>query len=427
MDKLDNIINEGQRLNDGTIVPTVNQRLALKVSILNVLSKLSKDIFVMNRQFFYWKQRLVSGEITLPDSVSQFAKGEFNEKLTDWLLEPLLIFCNNPEEVAKAIADGLYEKKYKYVRARNDMYPTRLIVDVEFEIAAIINPTNKTISKHADNVELYGANVNMNCALMLPVMLYDYITPKFNYEQWKANLDIEPFMWMDIQRIWEKGVSPLRYDMVDKDVQKRIFEVIKTEKEGDYLFTGYYSYHMFTNPQVEYKGPYHIYHKEPMRLLEKMQKEFEGVSLKLEEDEKVYYFQSKMFVITLEGKPVLTILELDFPVNYVKLGFYNHTNFHGLLLFMLMDALKAPMKEYNERVGYIGYLMKAKNIYLGKIGGDMLDGSGKSGVKNIFEVLQNNGIGPETNPFLDFKKKEFNRELTFFYRPDIEEKKEEEV
>jgi hypothetical protein len=32
----------------------------------------------------------------------------------------------------------------------------------------------------------------------------------------------------------------------------------------------------------------------------------------------------------------------------------------------------------------------------------------------------------DTTPFLDFKKKEFNRELTFFYRPDIEEKKEDE-
>lgn len=425
MDKLDNIINEGQRLNDGLIVPTINQRLALKVSILNVLSKMSKDIFVMNRQFFYWKQRLVSGEISLPDSVSQFEKGEFNEKLTDWLLEPLLIFCNNPEEVAKKIADGLFEKKYKYVRARNDMYPTRLIVDVEFEIAAIINPTNKTISKHADNVELYGANVNMNSSLMLPVFLYDYITPKFNYEQWKSNLEIEPFMWMDIQKVWEKGVSPLKYENVQPDIQKRIFDVVKSEKEGDFIFTGYYTYHMLTNPQTQYNGEYHIYHKNPEELLAKMQKSFDDVSLKVVEEEKVYYFQSKIFVITLESKPVLTIMELDFPINYIKLGVYMHTNFHGLLLFMLLDALKSPIKDYNEKIGYIGYLMKAKNIYLEKIGGDMLNGNGKNGVKNVFEVLQNNSIGPETNPFLDFKKKEFNRELTFFYRPDIQENKDE--
>ena len=419
MDKLDNIVKEGTKLNETQIVPTANERLSLKVSILSILSKMSKDIFIMNRQFFYWKKRLVEGEINLPDSVEHFQKGEFSEKLTDWLLEPLLIFCQNPEEVAKTIADNLYEKKYKYVRARNDMYPTRLIVDVEFEIAAIINPTNNVLSKHVDKVELYGANVNMNGALMLPIFLYDYITPKFNYEQWKNNLEIEPFLWQDIQKKWEKGVKPLQYPVVD--MSDKIFELIKTEKEEDYVFTGYYTYHMLTNPQTSYNSEYHIYHVNPEEFLGKIGKEIDGLEVK--EESKIYYFQSRTYVVMKDGKRILTLMELDFPINYVKLGVYRHTNFHGLQLFMLMDALK---NDYDVKISNLGYIVKAKNIFLKKIGANMLEDKGVNGIKNVFEVLQNNSVGMDTTPFLDFKKKEFNRELTFFYRPDIEEKKEDE-
>ena len=106
-------------------------------------------------------------------------------------------------------------------------------------------------------------------------------------------------------------------------------------------------------------------------------------------------------------------------MNYIKLGYYNHLNYHGLLLFLLLDALKSPIKEYDEKCGNIGYLIKAKNIFCEKIGSNsVLNKNGKNGVKNVFAVLQNNMIGPHTTPFLEFKMKEFNKELTFFYRPD---------
>jgi hypothetical protein len=39
-------------------------------------------------------------------------------------------------------------------------------------------------------------------------------------------------------------------------------------------------------------------------------------------------------------------------------------------------------------------------------------------VKNIFEILQNNQVGPNTTPFLDFKKKEYRKELTFYHKPE---------
>ena len=415
MERLDAIVEEGQKINNGIIVPTVNERLALKVSILNIISKMSKDIFVMNRKLFYWKKSLINGEITLPESVQQYESGEFNENLANWLMEPFLIFCDNPEEVAREIADKLYEKKYKYVRARNDMYPTRLIVDVEFDIAAIINPTNKTISKHSDNVELFGANININGALMLPIFLYDYITPKFNSEQWKEDLEIEPFLWQDMVKIWQKGIVP--YDVKKVELSEKIFEIIKTENEEDYVFTGYFTYHKLTNPKEMYNGAYHVYHTNPKEFMAKLEKDIEG--LKVKEESQIYYFQSKVYTLTKDGEVVLQIIELDFPINYIKLGVYKHVNYHGLLLFLLLEALKAPLKDYNMLCGNIGYLVKTKNIFEKSIKADMLNKNGVDSVKNVFQILQNNSVGPDKIPFIDFKKKEFNRELTFFHRPDI--------
>jgi len=409
MDRLEVIIEEGTKLNDRTIVPTVNERLSLKVSILNILSKLDSSIFVMNRQLYNWKQRLVSGEITLPDSVDELNKGEFSEKLSDWLLDPISVYCENPEEVAKQISNGLFEKGYGYVRARNDMYPSRIIVDVEFEIGAILNQTNKNLSKHASNVELYGVNINLNGALMLPIFLYDYITPKFNYEEWKNDLELEPFLWSDMQQKWvKKGVVKPVFNNLG--ISAKIFNCIKTENEGSYLFTGMFSYFVMTNQSGTYQGDYHIYHENPIEFMKKLNQEISG--LKIREEDPMYYFQKSYYQLTFNGELVITIYPLEFQMSYIRIGFYNHANYHGLLLFLLLDAFKATLKEYDEKVLGIGYLIKYRNEYLKKNSG-----------KNIFEILQNNSIGPRTNPFLEFKKREWNKELTFFYRPDKVEDK----
>jgi len=411
--QLEEIIKEGTLLNESQNYPTITERLNLKIDSLSILST-SKDTFVMNRKFFDWKKKLIDGEITFPKSVEKLSNREFSETYADWLLEPLLVFCNQPEEIARLLADELHKKKYKYVRARNDMYPSRLIVDVEFEIIAFINPTNKTIQKHTQNLELFGSNINMNGIIMLPIFLYDYITPKFNYEQWKDNLIIEPFLWESMIKSWEKCIMPMPIPSLGKNYEKiseKIFDAIKTENEYDYLFTGFYTYSLMTNPSIPYTGEYHIYHQNPMALLTKLNERFVGQEIKMKEEPQIYYYQSKQYVIYCNGQIILTIYELDFPINFIKLGLYNHVNYHGLLLFLLMDTLKSPLKEYDEKTCYIGYLVKTRNIFLKSI-------EGEPHVKNIFEVLQNNSIGPNTTPFLDFKKKEFHKQLTFYHKPE---------
>jgi len=193
----------------------------------------------------------------------------------------------------------------------------------------------------------------------------------------------------------------------NKEVATKIYNVIKTEPNC--LFTGYFTYSMMIG-QGEYNGPYHVYHDNPVELIRRLDGELEG--MKYREESPVYYFEYEYYQLVYNGEEVLTIYPLKYGMNYVKLGYYNHVNYHGLMLFMMMDALKGPRKEYEERCGYLGYLVKSKNEV-------------REDRRGVYEVLQNEIVGPDTSPFLEFKKKEWNKELTFFYKPEKEEQKEE--
>jgi hypothetical protein len=398
--QLEEIIKEGTLLNEATDYLTKTQKLNLKIDCLHILSE-NKDIFVMNRKFFDWNKKLVDSKVAV-------------ENYVEWLLDPLLVFCNQPEDIARLLADELHKKKYKYVRARNDNYSSRLIVDVEFEVIAIINYNNKTIQKHTNNLELFSSNININGLLLLPIFLYDYITPKINWEQWKDNLLIEPFLWTPMVKTWEKSVLPIppqNFPKIMEKLSEKIFEAIKTEDEGDYVFTGFYTYSLMTSPNVPYTGEYHIYHQNPMAFLKKINDRFMDIEVKMKEDSQIYYFQGKQYLLFFNGQLLLTIYELDYPINYIKLGVYNHVNYHGVLLFLLIDALKSPLKDYDEKCAFIGYLVKTRNIFLKSI-------EKEPNVKNIFEILQNNQIGPNTTPYFNFKIKEFHKELTFYHKPE---------
>ena len=268
--KLEEIIKEGTLLNEAQDYPTKIQKLNLKIDCLHILSD-QKDTFIMNRKFFDWNKKLVDSKVAI-------------ENYAEWLLDPLLVFCNQPEDTARFLADELHKKKYKYIRGRNDNYTSRFIVDVEFEVVAIINPNNKTIQKHTKNLELFGSNININGLLLLPIFLYDYITPKFSWEQWKDDLLIEPFLWTPMIKNWEKSISPIPQQKLQKNIEKiseKIFEIIKTEDEGEYAFTGFYTYSLMTSPNIPYTGEYHIYHQNPITFLKKMNDRFTDIEIKV--------------------------------------------------------------------------------------------------------------------------------------------------
>lgn len=392
MEQLQIIIEQGKKINEKIISPTVDEIYQNKTDLLKLLP--DKDTFIMNKKFFDWKQKVEKKEI-LP------------EENAEWLLEPLLIFSNDPEELAKNICNKLFEQQKKYVRARTDGYNNRIIIDIDFEVMAYVLLNNKSIQKHTENMSLYGANINVNGVLLLPIFLYEYITPKFNYENWKSNLELEPFLWKEYQQKWiKKSVNPPAFPKID--ISNKLFTIIKTEDESSYLFTGHYTFFMMTNQPGEYQGDYHLFHRDPISFLKKIHEVIPD--LKIKEESPMYYFQSKYYQLVHNGEHILTVYNLEYPLNFVRLGYFNHVNYHGLLLFLLIEAFKTTLKDYDEKIFQIGYLVKCKNEYKGG---------------HNFNILQNNMIGPRTNPNLEFRKKRWEKEPSFYYRPDKAEEEKE--
>lgn len=384
MSEIDSIVKDGRVFSKKEI----QTKLSVKRDILSIVSKMKDNTFIMNLKMFDWKQKIVSGEITMTDDPNQ----------AEWLLEPLYVYCDNIEESARHIADELFRMKHPYVKARNDIYPDRLNVDVNFDVGIVVVKTNPIITKHVDSVLLYGARLNFNGMLMVPILLYEYITPKFNYFAWKENLEIEPFLWKAQIDKWNKHPDKIVYSpyAAISDIHKSVLILIHKETDGSYIMTGYYTYHLMCGVENgPYQGDYHIYHEKPDDFIKKIR---EAHEVDVQEEEPIFYFEKKSYKIYYNNTLVLTIYHLDYEMNYIMCGGYKHVNYHGVLLFLCLEMLKSGKKGADD----IGYLIKTKN-------------HSKS---PKFEILQNMCVGPRTTPYIEFKKKDWNRELNFIHRPD---------
>jgi len=384
MSEIDSIVKDGRVFSKKEI----QTKLSVKRDILSIVSKMKDNTFIMNLKMFDWKQKIVSGEITMTDDPSQ----------AEWLLEPLYVYCDDIEESARHIADELFRMKHPYVKARNDIYPDRLNVDVNFEVGVVVVKTNPIITKHVDSVLLYGARLNFNGMLMVPILLYEYMTPKFNYFAWKENLEIEPFLWKAQIDKWNKHPDKIVYSpyAAISDIHKSVLILIHKETDGSYIMTGYYTYHLMCGVENgPYQGDYHVYHEKPDDFIKKIR---EAHEVDVQEEEPIFYFEKKSYKIYYNNTLVLTIYHLDYEMNYIMCGGYKHVNYHGVLLFLCLEILKSGKKGADD----IGYLIKTKN-------------HSKS---PKFEILQNVCVGPRTKPYIEFKKKDWNRELNFIHRPD---------
>lgn len=385
MSEIDTILKEGNYLSKKDL----ETKLSVKRDVLSIVSKMKDNTFIMNLKMFDWKQKIVSGEITMSDDPSQ----------AEWLLEPLYVYCDDIEESARYITNELFRMKHSYVKARNDIYPDRLNVDVNFEVAVIVVKTNPTITKNVESVLLYGARLNYNGMLMIPILLYEYITPKFNYLTWKENLEIEPFLWKAMIEKWNKHPDKIVYSpytVATTDIHKSILSMIHKEADVSYIMTGYYTYHLMCGTENgPYQGDYHIYHEQPDEFIMRIRESHE---VDVQEEEPIFYFEKKAYKIYFNKTLVLTIYHFNYSMNYIVYGGYKHVNYHGVLLFLCLEMLKTGKKGADD----IGYLIKTKN-------------HSKS---QKFEILQNICVGPRTTPQIDFKKKEWNHELNFIHRPD---------
>ena len=394
--KLALIIESGKKFIANQEYPNNLDKVKIKMDILHFCAE-KKNIFVTSKEFNFWKDTI--------------KLDEENEEIPDWILSPLQIFTYDKVEFTKSICDYLFEKKYKYIRAKNDLYPQRFTLEVEFDIIAFIQENNSYLEKHLTYQNIYGSKFNTNNILILPIIYYEYITPKFNFETWTDNIKYEEEIWKNKNFNKETELNLKN----SKNTSQKLLKIILNENENDYLFSGAYSYYNLLDK--EYNGPITIYHIEPIEFLNKLNQEIDDLEVK-NEDAIYYFYNKKYFVYNKNGDLILELYDFEFGFNYIRLGLENHTNYHGIILSLLINYLESDKKKSKLYENMIMSIFHSKELFLKK---NKIDSCLK---KSKYQVFQDKIIGKNQTPFLRFKKLEWNKELDFFYRPDKKEETE---
>ena len=398
--KLSKIIETGKKYNENETFPSNIDKVKLKIDIFNFCEKY-KNCFITSKEFNYWK-----------DSVKEDDK---SSEIPEWMLSPILIFAFNKKDFTKELCDYLLEKNYKYIRSKNDVYPQRLTIEVEFEPVAHIQENNSYLEKHLTYQTIYGAKFNTNDFLMLPLIYYEYITPIFNYESWGRNVEIEEKTW-EKYNIDQLNIVIPDYKNINADFSK-VLKMILNENENDFLFSGLYSLTKLL--EISYEGPITIFHKNPLEFLKRLNDLIP--SLKVKEEESIFYFYNKKyFIYNSSDQLLLELYDLNFGFNYIRIGLENHTNYHGIILTLILKYLEEDSDNSKKYINLIKLIFAQKKMFLKK------NNINSCLEKSIYQVFQDKIIGTNDTPFLKFKLLEWNKELDFFYRPDIKEDTTEE-
>lgn len=396
MEKLEDIIKTGTLENEKQNFPTNEDKINFKVSLLNYLKDID-NCFVMNLAFFEWKEKI--------------QKVDVSKEYGEWLLEPLQVFCNNHQEVINQIATKFYEDGFNYVQVRNDIFEKRMILDVEFDQVAYFQENTKELGKLVKGYKLFESKVNLNPVLLMPIIYYQYITPRFSNSFWKKNLELEKYLWKDIT--FEK----YEFQAMNLENSKKVYDLIKTEKNEDYLLSGNYTLSLLQE-QEEYSGDYLIFHKEPITFLKKVNENIPKLEIKIVKSP--YYFFNDSYDIYSNNKKILTVYSLSYQFNYIQIGYHNHLNYQGLILMTLLEMIKEGKVNMNK----IGFILELKNKFL-KENNIKSELSHQGSRRNFFQILQSETIGTNMTPQLEFNMKSWNKELKGFYRPDLKEKEDE--
>ena len=397
MDKLEDIIKTGTLENESQNFPTTDDKINFKVSLLNYLKDV-KNCFVMNLSLFEWKEKITKENINI------------QKECGDWLLEPLQIFCDNHQEVVNQMADKFFADGFNYVQVRNDIFEKRMILDVEFDQVAFFQENNKELSKLVKGYKLFESKVNLNPVLLMPILYYQYITPRYSNGFWKKNLELEKYLW-------DFKFLNFEFKTKELEISKKIYDLIKTEKDEDYLLSGDYTLSLLQGKE-NYKGDYLIFHQDPISFLKKVNENISKLEIKIIQSP--YYFFNESYDIYHSNQKILTVYPLKFQFNFIKIGYHNHLNYQGLILMTFLEM----MKEGKVNMDKIGFIIKLKNKFLkdNQIKSELAHQGTR---RNFFQILQSETIGTDLTPQLEFNKKSWNKELKGFYRPDLKEKEEE--
>ena len=378
MTTIENIINKQTNEIDK------ESRINISREIFKFLST-KNNIFITNREFFTWN-------------------GDIHN--ANWLSSPLDIYAENIREFTNELCDHLYLQKFKYVRSRLDFFPNITTVEVEFEIVCRVIKSNKYIESNGTYEKLYNVKINTNPFLILPYLYFEYITPKFSFESWKDNIQLEKNIWESISIVENFNINKnFTKDPELKNLQKNILR--KLEDRNDYLITGEYSlFTMLNIDESDIYYPINILCVNIEELIDIIRQEVSDKNITIRSKEVEFYFWEKEFEIFVGDKPFINIMTLDYGFNFVKMNYLNHTNFHGILLYLIIKKLQSDDKNSDK---YFMALIKL-----------LIEGKSKSNELEIskFQVLTDKIIGPIESPFLKYKIKEWNRELDYAYRPD---------
>ena len=372
--------------------------ISIKIHILKFLSD-KKDIFVTNKKLV---------------ELRSLKTKEFD--LKEWLNQPLEIFCNDIDQMTRDICDYLYKQNVEYLQSREDYYKTRNLIDASFEIVAFIQKNREQFQKFITKEKLYGTITTSNPTIILPYLYYQYITPNINFQTWEENIEIEQNLWNLFFEL-NSGVVCENKKTKDSDFIKTKEEIIKilmNEKENTYLFTGEYTYEKLIDEKMG-DNELDVFLENPLDFISRNKDKLEDLELKIEEKDSLYYFWNKEYRLLKNKEVILNIIPLEYAINTIRIGYENHGNYHSVIFIFLLKFI-----ENNGDFRYINMiknLIKHKNSFITK------DNTVSSELnKSKFEILNDKTVGQNNVPLLNFKIRQWNREVKFMYKPTGDKK-----
>ena len=153
----------------------------------------------------------------------------------------------------------------------------------------------------------------------------------------------------------------------------------------------------------------------PLDFISRNKEKLENLDLKIEEKDGLYYFWDKEYRLLKNKKVILNIIPLEYVINTIRIGYENHGNYHSVIFIFLLKFI-----ENNGDFRYINMiknLIKHKNSFIKK---DKAVSSELN--KSKFEILNDKTVGQNNVPLLNFKIRQWNREVKFMYKPTGDKK-----
>lgn len=379
------------------------EKRKITLDILKFISehKNHEDYFVSNKKFFCKSDKDTDNEL--------------------WLLEPINIYCKDVEILATELCDYLFAKKYKYVRGRSDINQNIILLEIDFEVIANIFSLPKEFNlRNLREISNKISNVNIITKpyLTLAEIYFGYITPQINSDKWEENMKIENTIlnYFDLPK--KQIVKPTKQFKTLDEYHHRFLNKLEEVKET-YLLTGEYTIQsMLTTPVNMEKYPIYLYTNNPEYFLDICKDLYPNEDISVTKKDSFLYFWDTLIEINVNGQNIVNLIKTEHKLTGIKMNFLYHTNFHGTLMFIYNQIIQDNLRE-RYYLDLLHYLVESKHEYLARNNVNEFD-------NHRFSIFNNQLFGEDMLPILNHRKREWNRENRFSYRPDKKENKETE-